>query len=200
MTDQSSVEEALERAVAAHGRIDVLVNNAGVFADHVGVAVTDADWDMCYEVNLKGIWHVSKAIVPHFRQHGQGKIVNIASIAGRHGGAGFGPYNASKAGAISLTQSLAADLGPRNINVNAVCPGLLWTDMWRKIEGMLARDGAEEVVDQRKSFEAYVKRSTPLGREQTPEDIGHAVAFFASDDAINITGQALNVDGGIEMN
>ena len=143
---------------------------------------------------------MSSAAIPHFRERLAGRIVNIASIAGRKGGAGLSAYSASKAGAISLTQSLAASLGQSNINVNAVCPGLLWTDMWRKIEGMIRRDPSPEVVDARTAFDELLERICPLRREQTPEDIGNAVAFLVSDLARNITGQALNVDGGIEMN
>jgi meso-butanediol dehydrogenase / (S,S)-butanediol dehydrogenase / diacetyl reductase len=139
-------------------------------------------------------------VVPHFRERGGGKIINIASIAGREGGAGMAHYNASKAGAISVTQSLAKDLGPNNINVNAVCPGLLWTDMWRQLEGMIGGDDTPDVVEQRNVFDRFIATNCPLRREQTPEDIGEAVAFFASDAARNITGQALNVDGGIAMN
>ena len=126
--------------------------------------------------------------------------MNIASIAGRKGGRGLAAYSASKAGAISLTQSLAASLGSHNINVNAICPGLLWTDMWRKLEGLMRGSSAPEVVDERAAFAAFLASNCPLRREQTPEDIGNAVAFLVSDLARNITGQALNVDGGIEMN
>lgn len=201
VTSSESVESAIEEAVSAFGRVDILVNNAGVVGGHIGGSViTEDDWDSCYEVNLRGSWLVARTLVPHLRTNGGGKIVNIASIAGRKGGAGLAHYNASKAGVISLTQSLARELGPSNINVNAVCPGLLWTDMWRSLEAMIGRDDTPEVVDRRAYFEAYIKGNCPLQREQTPEDIGKAVAFFASDDAVNITGQALNVDGGIEMN
>ncbi len=201
VTSEDRAASGLAEAIAAHGQIDILVNNAGVVGQHVGGGSIDlADWDMCYEVNLKGIWVMSRAVVEHFRSNGGGKIINIASIAGRKGGAGMAHYCASKAGAISVTQSLAADLGPMNINVNAVCPGLLWTDMWRQIEGMIGGDATEEVVDQRRVFESFLEQNCPMRREQTPEDIGMAVAFLASDRARNITGQALNVDGGIEMN
>jgi NAD(P)-dependent dehydrogenase (short-subunit alcohol dehydrogenase family) len=143
---------------------------------------------------------VTSALVPHFRERRDGKIVNIASIAGRKGNAVLTPYCASKAAVISLTQSLAAALGPDNINVNAVCPGLLWTDMWRKLEGLIRNDTASEVVDQRAAFDAFLQQNCPLRREHTPEDVACAVRFLVSDGARNITGQALNVDGGIEMN
>jgi len=199
VTSEDSISTNVERAISEMGQINILVNNAGVPPDNFGVDETEADWDRCYEVNLKGIWKVTSAVAPHFKEQGGGKIVNIASIAGRLGG-GMASYSASKAGAISITQSQAAELGRFNVNVNAICPGLLWTDLWRQIEGMFAGDHTEEVVDRRERFEAVIDANMPLQREQTPEDIGKAVAFFASDDAKNITGQALNVDGGMRMN
>jgi meso-butanediol dehydrogenase / (S,S)-butanediol dehydrogenase / diacetyl reductase len=201
VTSPEAVGIGVQSAVDAFGRIDILVNNAGVVGSHVGGStITVEDWDRCYEVNLKGSWLVARALVPHFKANGGGRIINIASIAGRKGGAGLAHYCASKAGAISLTQSLARELGPSNINVNAVCPGLLWTDMWRSLEAMIGGDETPEVVDRRRYFESFIETNCPLRREQTPEDIGMAVAFFASDEAKNITGQSLNVDGGIELN
>ena len=200
ITQETSVERALSTAIAEHGQINVLVNNAGVMGKHVrGEEVDLQDWDMCYEVNLKGIWIVSRAIVSHFKENGAGKIVNISSVAGRRGGT-HAYYSASKAGAISVTQSLASELGRFNINVNAVCPGLLWTDMWRQLEAIYSHDASEEVVNKRKVFDSIIKDRCPLGREQTPEDVGMVVAFLVSERARNITGQALNVDGGMHMN
>lgn len=200
VTSEQQAETAVAMAVSELGRLDILVNNAGIVGQNVGGdSITLMDWDACYEVNLKGIWIMSRAAVGQFRTAGGGKIVNISSIAGRRGSGDLAHYSASKAGAISITQSLAAELGVFNINVNAVCPGLLWTEMWRQLEGMLGGDPSEEVVDRREFFEGYVEANCPLQREQTPEDIGMAVAFLASDRARNITGQALNVDGGIQM-
>jgi meso-butanediol dehydrogenase/(S,S)-butanediol dehydrogenase/diacetyl reductase len=200
VTDTDSVQRGLDRVLARFGKIDILVNNAGVVQDHLGSEVSGDDFDRCYQVNLRGIWNVSSAVVPHFRERGVGKIVNIASIAGRRGDNGLAPYSASKAGAISLTQSMAFSLGRHGINVNAVCPGLLWTPMWEKLEGMFRRSTDPDVVSKRAAFDAYIQANCPLRREQTPEDIGHAVVFLASDEARNITGQALNVDGGMQMN
>jgi NAD(P)-dependent dehydrogenase (short-subunit alcohol dehydrogenase family) len=199
VADADSVRAAVEDALRRLPAIHVLVNNAGVVQDRIGMETGEADFDRCYAVNLKGIWNVTTALLPHFRERGGGHIVNIASIAGRRGGAALAPYSASKAAAISLTQSLADALGRDNVNVNAVCPGLLWTPMWEKIEGMLRSDDTLEVVGQRVAFDAYIQANCPLGREQTPEDIGFAVVFLASDEARNITGQSLNVDGGIQM-
>ncbi|MFN0146831.1 MAG: SDR family NAD(P)-dependent oxidoreductase [Dehalococcoidia bacterium] len=201
VTSEDSARATMDAAVRSHGRIDILVNNAGVVGRHVGGSQIDLDdWDMCYEVNVKGIWIMTRAALPHFKAFGGGRVVNIASIAGRRGGAGMAHYNASKAAAINLTQSLAKDLGPSNVNVNAVCPGLLWTDMWRSLEAMLGQDPTPETVDRRQIFERYLEEHCPLRREQTPEDIGNAVSFLVSDEARNITGQSINVDGGIEMN
>ena len=200
VTDEASVEAGVAQALERFGHVDVLVNNAGVLQDRINDDVTGEDFDLCYQVNLKGIWNMTHALTPHLRERGSGRIVNIASIAGRRGGFGLPAYSASKAGAISLTQSLASGLARHGVTVNAVCPGLLWTPMWRKIEGMIRKSDDPGVVDERAAFEAYIKDRCPLGREQTPEDIGAAVVFLVSDGARNITGQSLNVDGGIEMN
>jgi NAD(P)-dependent dehydrogenase (short-subunit alcohol dehydrogenase family) len=200
VTDAPSAQAGVDEVLSRFGAVDILVNNAGVVQDHVGSAVTGDDFDRCYQVNLKGIWNVTTAVVPHLRERGAGKIVNIASIAGRRGDNGLAPYSASKAGAISLTQSFAHALGPHNINVNAVCPGLLWTPMWEKLEGMFRGTTVPDIVGERAAFDAFIQTNCPLRREQTPEDIGHAVVFLVSEEARNITGQALNVDGGIQMN
>ena len=201
ITQEVSVASAVSSALSQHAQVNILVNNAGVIGDHVvGDEVQLEDWDKCYEVNLRGIWVVSRAIIGHFKEIGGGKIVNIASVAGRHGGGMHADYSASKAGAISVTQSLANELGPFNINVNAVCPGVLWTSMWRQLEGMYSRDASEENVNQRKIFEGLIKDRCALSREQTPEDVGMLVAFLASERSRNITGQAINVDGGMLMN
>jgi NAD(P)-dependent dehydrogenase (short-subunit alcohol dehydrogenase family) len=199
VTKRETAEAALRDAVAALGPVSVLVNNAGVIGNHAGSsAVTNEDFDACYEVNLKGVWNVCGVFVPHFREQGGGRIVNIASTGGRQGRAGMPHYCASKAGVISITQTLAIDLGRSNINVNAVCPGLLWTDMWRHIESMISGAEDPEIIEQRRIF-GPIAAQNALRRELTPEDIGRAVAFFASDDARNITGQALNVDGGVDF-
>ena len=200
VTDAAAVTAGIQGAMSDRGPIDILVNNAGVAPARLGSSTTSEDWDACYQVNVRGAWLVSAALVPHFRERGGGKIINIASIAGRRGGPGLAPYNASKAAMISLTQSLASELGRADVNVNAICPGLVWTDMWRHLEGEIQGDHSSEVVDRRAAFSAFLATRCPLRREQTPEDVANAVVFFASDEARNITGQSLNVDGGIEMN
>ena len=142
-----------------------------------------------------------EAVTPAMKRRRYGKIVNIASTAGRQGSLTSGPYSASKAGVINLTQTWSLELAEFGINVNAVCPGLLWTSLWERIARRFGTiSGDEQGMTPREVFDRYVKRRIPLGREQTPEDIGNAVAFLASDYAENITGQALNISGGSHMN
>jgi NAD(P)-dependent dehydrogenase (short-subunit alcohol dehydrogenase family) len=203
VTRRDEVQAMVVRTLDAFGRIDILVNNAGVVGERRGLPFTnlqEEDWDICYEVNLKGIFIVCKEVVPHLIEQQAGKIINISSIAGRQGEEPLPHYSASKAGTISFTQALAKELGRYNINVNCICPGLLWTPMWRQLEGMFTGDASPETVERRAVFEAAVRRLTPLQREQTPEDIGKLAVFLASEDARNITGQSINVDGGIRLN
>ena len=204
VTSQSQLREIVDAALSDFGRIDILVNAAGVigapgFEDTTGSR--EEDWDLTFDVNVKGTALTSDAVSPHMKVRRFGKIVNIASHAGRGGGAGGGAYGASKAAVIHLTQSYAMDLAPFNINVNAICPGSIWTPMWERIAVRTQRNNPEQShLTPREIFDSAIQERCPLGREQTPEDIGKAVAFFASDDALNITGQSLNVNGGIRMN
>lgn len=203
VSNVESVEEMTAQALAEFGAIDILVNNAGV----IGAAgwesretPNEEDWDFIFEINLKGIARVTDAVAPHMQERRSGKVINIASIAGRRGSNRNPPYNASKAGVINLTQSQAQILAPHNINVNAICPGLLWTPMWQRIASRQTMTPNPESKTPRDLFVEYVEEETPLGREQTPDDIGNLAAFLASEYAMNITGQAINVDGGLTMN
>jgi NAD(P)-dependent dehydrogenase (short-subunit alcohol dehydrogenase family) len=184
VTDATSVGECVQAAITRFGRIDILVNNAGIHCEKIGEASTVEQFTQCLDVNLLGVWRVTQALVPHFKAHGTGRIVNVASINGRKPWADTPGYSASKAAVINLTQSLAMQLGAANINVNAVCPGGIMTAM----ADVLARD--------RNALEREIIQSRILKRPLVPEDIGDAVVFFASAQARSITGQALNVDGG----
>ena len=203
VTDKGSVERMVGQVIERFGRIDILVNNAGVIAAsgwEQREKPTDEDWDATFEVNVKGMARVTNAVAPHMKERRYGKIVNISSIAGRLGTMTSAPYGASKAGAINLTQHTALELAPFDINVNAICPGLLWTPMWERIAVHWSLDQEKFGGNTpREIFDSAVEERIPLGREQTPEDIGYAVAFLASDRARNITGQTLNVSGGSHM-
>ena len=203
VTDRDSVARMASEAIARFGRIDILVNNAGIIGApgwEQRDRPDESDWDQIYEVNVKGVANASDIVAEYMKPNSYGKIVNIASGAGRQGGPGNPPYNVSKAGVISITQSYALELAPFNINVNAICPGLLWTPMWDRIATRnINMDDDLSGLTPRQAFERVVADRIPLGREQTPEDIGNLAVFLASDLAINITGQSVNVNGGSRM-
>ena len=212
VTDIDSISEVAQTAIDTFGKLDICVPNAGVIGGPGFMSrkdYIDADWDMTWDVNVRGVVNTADAVAEHMKARMYGKIVIIASHGGRQPrgvpdvgrGSAQGPYMVSKAAAIQWTHWLAMNLGQFNINVNAVCPGRLWTPMWQAIaqnHKELNPDLAD--MDPREIFEMQIKGTMPLGREQTPEDIGKAVAFLASDDASEITGQALNVNGGAIMN
>lgn len=206
LTDVTDVEacEALATATAdTLGPADILVNNAGI-AGSAGWQErsysTEEDWKRTYQVNVIGMSNVTSAFREQMTERRSGRIVNLASIAGREGRPAIPHYSASKAAVISLTQATALELARFNITVNAICPGLLWTPMWRQVGDRYARDNpAYEGMTARQVFDAMIEERIPMKKEQTPEDVADTVAFFVSDDAKNITGQALNVDGGFFM-
>ena len=210
VTDRDSAARLVDRALNLFGKIDILVNDAGV----IGAAEwwkrptpSDDDWDLVMAVNLRGVVNVSEAVAPHMRERRYGKIVNIASIAARQGGADIPHYNASKAAVVSWTQSHAMQMAPYDVNVNAVCPGLLWTPMFEELVerslsfgSALGSNPELQGLSGREYFEKLVELAIPMRKQQTPEDVGKLAAFLASEDAHNITGQAINVDGGRKMN
>jgi NAD(P)-dependent dehydrogenase (short-subunit alcohol dehydrogenase family) len=210
-TSQDSMDALAAAVLQEFGRIDILVCNAGVIGapgyqdrtEH-----TEADWDATFGVNVKGFVHTTNSVTPHMRDRNAGRVVNIASHGGRKPrgarialGSVQSPYTVSKAAVIQWTHLLAIELAPHNITVNAVCPGVLWTPMWETIaENQKANNPELAELTSREIFDLSIKERMPMGREQTPRDIGKAVAFLASDDASEITGQALNVNGGAVMN
>ncbi len=206
VSNKASVSEAIGQVLDRFGRIDILVNNAGVLGAPgwwERDPPDDDDWDLILAVNLRGVVNVTQAVMPHMKERRDGKIVNIASIAGRQGGPDVPAYHASKAGVISWTQSNALQLAEYNINVNAICPGVLWTSMYERLTARRTTFVPEAEITGLKGrdyFDKMVELRVPMKREQTPEDIGKTTAFLVSDDARNITGQAINVDGGIRMN
>lgn len=195
VTDTGSIKQGVQAAINYFEHIDVLVNNAGICPvedwREENMDQCDEDMDRCYQLNLKSVWQVSNALIPHFGTLSGGKIINIASPAGRQGSAICPAYSASKAAVINLTQSFAKKLGPDNINVNAICPGLVKTTM---TEAYPALSGNPNF------FDDFAKEHTCLKRMVTEEDIAKAVTFLSSSLANNITGQSLNVDGGFVMN
>lgn len=204
VTNEKSIKTCVQETLRQFPQLDILVNNAGVMQINAGLKTTSEDFDRCHEVNLKGVWCLTHELIPHFQAQRQGNIVNISSGAARRGSPHLPAYCASKAAVVSLTQSLALALSPYNITVNAVCPGIIWTSMCASftqiIDNKQDDSGSISNAVSELEFVENIKETIPLNRPQTAEDIGHAVVFFASAKAKNITGQALNVDGGIMMN
>jgi meso-butanediol dehydrogenase/(S,S)-butanediol dehydrogenase/diacetyl reductase len=202
VTRAAEVASMVDRARQAFGKIDILVNNAGV-ASNPGMPFTnntEEDWDRVYAVNVKSIFLACKAIAPYFIERKAGRIINIASIAGPISAVTMPPYSVSKMGVITFTRIVAKELAPHTVTVNAICPGVLWTPFWEQLAAHIARTNpAFAGMTARQVFDKRVNDLVPMKREQTPEDIGWTAVFLASEQARNITGQAINVDGGCVM-
>jgi len=184
VADFASAQAMVEQATKAFGHIDILVNNAGITRDTLIMRMEEADWDAVLNVNLKGVFNCSKAVIRTMMKQRYGRIVNISSVSGQIGQIGQTNYSASKAGVIGFTKALAREVASRQITVNAVAPGFIPT--------ALTNDLADELKES-------ILRNTPLGRMGKPEEVAAAVAFLASEEAAYITGQVLAVDGGMVM-
>jgi 3-oxoacyl-[acyl-carrier protein] reductase len=184
VSNSASIKAGFEKTTAEFGRIDILINNAGVTKDGLAVRMKEQDWRTVLETNLSGAFFATQQVLPAMMRERWGRIVNISSVVGEMGNPGQANYVASKAGLIGLTKSLAQELGSRNITVNAVAPGFIETDM----TGGLSDELKQKMV-----------ASTPLRRMGAPDDIAHAVRFLVSDEAGFITGHVLDVNGGIYM-
>ena len=184
VADPAAVKTAFKQILDAHGRVDVLVNNAGIAKDNLLAMMKPAEWDDVMDTNLKGAFLCSQAVIKAMMRQRCGRIVNVTSVVGVIGNAGQCNYSAAKAGIIGFTRSLAREIISRNITVNAVAPGFIETDMTLAIP-QKARDALLEQI--------------PAARYGTAEDIAAAVAFLASDSAGYITGQVIHVNGGMFM-
>ena len=182
VTQRATVDEMVRQVKERFGRIDVLINNAGITMDATLAKMTEEQFDTVIDVNLKGVFNCTQAVLPHMLEQGKGKIINASSVVGLYGNFGQTNYAATKAGVIGMTKSWAKELARKGITANAVAPGFIMTEMTAKMP--------EKVLD-------MMKEKTPVGRLGTPEDIAKAYLFLASDDADFITGQVLGVDGGL---
>ncbi len=184
ISDGDRVKEAFKEIVKAHGRVDVLVNNAGIARDNLLVLMKPAEWDSVLNTNLKGMFLCSQAVVKPMMRQKFGRIVNISSVIGFMGNGGQTNYAAAKAGIIGFTRSLARELVSRNITVNAVAPGYIETEMTQQMS---------------EAFRKTILAQIPAGRVGAPEEVAAAVKFLVSDAASYITGQVLHVNGGMFM-
>ena len=184
VADRLAVEEHFKATREKFGRVDVLVNNAGLTRDALVLRMKEEDWDLVINVNLKGVFNCSQAAAKIMSKQRYGRIVNLASVTGVIGNVGQANYSASKAGVIGLTKTLARELAPRQVTVNAVAPGFIETDMTTNLPDKVKQ---------------YFMDMIPLGRAGQPEDVAEAIAFLASDPASYITGQVIHVGGGMYM-
>jgi 3-oxoacyl-[acyl-carrier protein] reductase len=186
VSDRAQVQAMAAGALDAAGQIDALVNNAGILIPSPVETLAERDWDAVMDVNAKGTFLVTQAILPHMRQRKYGRIINIASIGGKHGAPGQAHYSASKAAVMGFTRVLAQEVGQDGITANCVCPGIIVTEMGRTN------------LDDPAKRQAWIG-ITALRRLGQPEDVAGPVVFFASDAAAFVTGQTLNVCGGIHL-
>jgi 3-oxoacyl-[acyl-carrier protein] reductase len=184
VADRKAVAALCEQIIGEFGRVDILVNNAGLTRDGLAMRMSEEDWDLVLDTNLKGAFNFMQGVMRPMLKQRSGRIINISSVAGIIGNAGQANYSASKAGLIGLTKTLARELASRSITVNAVAPGFITTDM----TGVLPE-----------SVKTAVLAQIPLARFGDPADIAAAVAFLAGPEAKYITGQTLSVDGGMVM-
>lgn len=182
VSSSSDVNKMVETIIATYGRIDILVNNAGITRDQLVLRMSDEDWDKVININLKGVFLCSRAVLRHMLRQRWGRIISIASIVGIVGNAGQANYAAAKAGIIGFTRTIAKEVASRGITANAIAPGFIDTQMTQKLTEQQRQE---------------LQRRIPLGDLGTPRDVAEAVAFLASEGARYITGQVLTVDGGM---
>ncbi|AJO18058.1 3-oxoacyl-[acyl-carrier-protein] reductase [Bacillus sp. GM2] len=184
VSNADEVQAMMKEAVGRFGTLDILVNNAGITKDNLFMRMKEDEWDDVININLKGVFNCSKAVTRQMMKQRSGRIINITSVVGVVGNAGQANYVAAKSGVIGLTKTLAKELASRNITVNAIAPGFISTEMTDK----LTKDIQDEMLKQ-----------IPLARFGDPSDISSAVVFLASDHASYMTGQTLNINGGMAM-
>jgi NAD(P)-dependent dehydrogenase (short-subunit alcohol dehydrogenase family) len=213
VSKEDQVQSLVDMTIDNMGRIDILVCCAGVFGATHSKPDSDepflvenilvGDWDFIFDTNVKGVFLCNRAVAPVFRKQNSGRIVNISSVAGRKGNPILLAYSTSKAAVIAFSQGMALQMAPYHVNVNTVCPGIIYTPMWQEGSKLLAEyhplfKGTG--IKPKDALDAVVETQIPFKTYQTPEDIGKAVVFLVSDDAKEITGQALNVCGGMAFN
>lgn len=184
VTDRAGIQTVVDQIMRQHGRIDILINNAGITQDARLAKMTEAQFDMVIDVNLKGVFNCTQLVVPHMLEAGSGAIVNASSVVGLYGNFGQTNYSATKFGVIGFTKTWARELGAKGIRVNAVCPGFIATEMIKAMPENILKD---------------IERRSWLGRLGTPEEMANVYLFLASDEASYVNGVALEASGGISL-
>ena len=184
VTDRASIQSVVDQVMQKYGRIDILINNAGITQDARLIKMTEAQFDTVIDVNLKGVFNCTQIIVPHMLEAGSGAVVNASSVVGLYGNFGQTNYSATKFGVIGFTKTWARELGPKGIRVNAVCPGFIATEMVKAMPENILQD---------------IEKRSWLGRLGTPTEMANIYLFLASDEASYINGVALEASGGISL-
>lgn len=184
VTDRASIQTAVDQILERHGRIDILINNAGITQDARLIKMTEAQFDAVIDVNLKGVFNCTQLVVPHMLEKGKGAVVNASSVVGIYGNFGQTNYSATKFGVIGFTKTWARELGAKGIRVNAVCPGFISTEMVKAMPENVLQD---------------IEKRSWLGRLGTPEEMANVYLFLASDEASYVNGVALEASGGISL-
>lgn len=183
VADKASVDAMVQKAVETFGTVDILVNNAGITRDAIFHKMTEQQWDQVFDVNLKGVFYCCQAVVPILRDKGYGRIVNVSSVS-RFGNPGQANYAATKAGLVGFTRTMAKELGPKNITMNAIAPGSIETAMFLAVP---------------EKIREVTAKANAVKRPGSIEEVANVILFFASDDSSYVTGQCLQVDGGVMM-
>ncbi|MFZ4063129.1 MAG: 3-oxoacyl-ACP reductase FabG [Polynucleobacter sp.] len=184
VTDRASIQAVVDHIIKRHGRIDILINNAGITQDARLIKMTEAQFDAVIDVNLKGVFNCTQLVVPHMLEACSGAVVNASSVVGIYGNFGQTNYSATKFGVIGFTKTWARELGPKGIRVNALCPGFIATEMVTAMPEKILQD---------------IERRSWLGRLGTPEEMANVYLFLASDEASYVNGVALEASGGISL-
>jgi NAD(P)-dependent dehydrogenase (short-subunit alcohol dehydrogenase family) len=195
VTSRTDLKAMVEHTRTEFGRIDILVNNAGIYRAALPLDITEEHWDVVMNINARAVFFASQAVLPTMIAQKRGTIISLASMAGKTGSRTNLPYNASKAAVISITKSLALAHAADGIRVNCVCPGFVETDMWTAV----TREQSALLGLSPEDFNRQRAAQVPLGRMERPEDVANVIGFLASDRAGYMTGQAINVTGGLVM-
>jgi meso-butanediol dehydrogenase / (S,S)-butanediol dehydrogenase / diacetyl reductase len=196
VSNGNQVNSMVNQVVEEFGRLDIMVANAGIAQVKQAIDITEEDWDTIFSINAKGVFLCAQAAAKQMIKQKTGKIINCASIAGHQGFPLLSHYSATKFAVIGFTQALAKELGPHGITVNAYCPGIVGTDMWELIDEKMAEIMGLAKGEALKKFSELIT----LGRVESPEDVASFVSYLASTDSDYMTGQAINICGGVVMN
>ena len=200
ITVENEIKRAIDDAKERFGKIDILINAAGVVGESTGFYDSEGkDWDECFEVNVKSCFYLAKYTIPHMKEAKFGRIINFSSSFAGSKGDLLPHYSASKAAINNFTINLAREVAPYGITVNAICPGLVWTSMWERLEKSIVKKKSSKYKKQKDYFNELVKTLVPVKCEQTPSEVASLTVFLSDEECKSITGQTIYIDGGMSI-